>query len=218
MFLVKLIEILAFKQTNDISHRCWRLLNALACNPQCRDVNCREEYFHLSEILICQLLAPWESIKSHSAESQIKTEEDAMQQLQTDIKMETDVNKLETDFSDNLQQSIIDQQQQNIQVENTNINENIFKLEPDNDGDEDMITEDNLTESVLNLNGEQYLASPYFASPVDWKMVDDLCHTLGYLGALNGYFQSECLNHILRRLNKFFDGRCISTERGKLRF
>lgn len=190
VFLTKIIQMIAFKQSSDICQRCWRLLRALATNPQCRDVDCREEYFHLAEILICQLLAPYESIKIQNNTS-TKTENN---NGEDSIKMEID--KLESDYIEHTQSTV-----ENIEDANTNGEnvEKIYKLQPDADEEE--------------IQGG-YQNSQYFASPVEGKIVDELCETLGHLSTINGYFQSECLYHIVRRLERFFDGRLISTERG----
>lgn len=191
VFLSKIIQIIAFKQSSEICQRCWRLLRALTTNPQCRDVDCREEYFHLSEILICQLLATYESIK---IQNNVSTKSEDTNDQNT-IKMEID--KIESDYIDHVQPTV-----ENIDGNNSNEDnfEKIYKLQPDADEEE--------------IQGG-YQSSQYFAYPVDGKIVDELCETLGHLTAINGYFQSECLYHIVRRLERFFDGRIISTERGE---
>lgn len=200
LILTKIIQIIAFKQSNDICLRCWRLLRALSSNPQCRDVDAREEYFHLAEVLLCQLLAPFESIKvqSSSSSSALKTE-DPSSSVHSSIKMEVD--KLEAEFIDNTQSTI-----EQIDTSTADITEKVFKLQPDHD--EELI-------SGCSAEGDSYQTSQYFASPVDGKLVEDLCETLGHVAAINGYFQSECLYHITRRLTRFFEGRIINTVRGK---
>ncbi|XP_065357227.1 uncharacterized protein Saf6 [Calliphora vicina] len=198
LLLTKIIQIIAFKQSPDMCQRCWRLLRALSSNPQCRDVDCREEYFHLAEILICQLLAPYESIKVQaSAASNNKTEDSTAENT---IKVEMD--NLDSEFLDHTQSTI-----ENLETNNTNA-EKIYKLQPDMDEEE--INGCSTTDASAAGN---YQTSQYFASPVDVKLVDDLCETLGHLAAINGYFQSECLYHVTRRLERFFEGRFISTER-----
>lgn len=202
VILTKIIQIIAFKQCPDICQRCWRLLKALTSNPQCRDVDCREEYFHLAEILVCQLLAPYESIKVQTAAAGNEKIENISSQ--NTVKMEID--NMETEFMDNTQSTA-----ENIESNNNNDNaEQIYKLELDMD-------EEEINGSCTTTDGAgvNYQTSQYFASPVDAKLVDDLCETLGHLSALNGYFQSECLFHIIRRLERFFEGRVISSERGK---
>ncbi|XP_011199642.2 uncharacterized protein LOC105223585 [Bactrocera dorsalis] len=189
VILSKLIQILAFKQNEDISLRCWRLLRASSCNTHSRLQNVRVEYFHLSEILISQLLAPYESIKVHpnpKSEEQcngasIKTE---IEEVKAEDKME-----VKSEFMD--QSGVFN-------IQNTN-EEKVYKLQTDDeqDGDIEMRTE----------------ISPYFASPVDWKHVDDLCDTIGHMATSNGYFQKECIFHITRRLQRFFNGRSVSIER-----
>ncbi|XP_073827004.1 SAGA factor-like TAF6 isoform X2 [Musca autumnalis] len=201
LILAKIVQIIAFKQTNEISSRCWRLLRALSSNPRTRDVDCREEYYHLAEILVCQLLAPFESIKIQN--TQTKDEVDISGQHDP-IKMETTLGFPTSSglLSTPLQQNM-DVMPGNATTENC---EQIFKLEPDND--EEMEETSICDESVTNMQTSQY-----FATPVEWDFVDELCETLGMLGALNGYFQSECLFHILRRLKRFFRGRVIQKER-----
>ncbi|XP_023303402.2 uncharacterized protein LOC111685374 [Lucilia cuprina] len=200
LILTKIIQIVAFKQSPDICQRCWRLLRALSSNPQCRDVDAREEYFHLAEILICQLLAPYESIKvQNSSVANEKTEDTSNQ---NNIKMEID--NLDADFMDHTQ-STMDNLEGNSNGDNT---EKIYKLQADMDEEEI-----NCCNTTATNAGGSYQTSQYFASPVDAKIVDELCETLGHLAAINGYFQSECLYHIVRRLERFFEGRFISTER-----
>lgn len=204
LILTKIIQIIAFKQTSDICQRCWRLLRALASNPQCRDVDAREEYFHLTEILICQLLAPFESIKVQNSTTATDKTENANNEQTNGIKMEID--NLESDFMDHTQSTM-----EHMETNNVGSSEKFFKLEPDMDEEEI-----NGCSTMNGGDGSNYQCSQYFASPVDVKLVDDLCETLGHLAAINGYFQSECLYHIIRRLERFFEGRFISTERGKL--
>ncbi|CAD6998938.1 uncharacterized protein LOC101461947 [Ceratitis capitata] len=188
VILSKLIQILAFKQNDDISLRCWRLLRSCSCNTHARLQNVRVEYFHLSEILISQLLAPYESIKVHSDS---KPEEQRNVCIKTEVEEEKADEKIEvkTEFVD--QSDIFNSQ-------NTS-EEKVYKLQNDvdNEGDVEMRAE----------------ISPYFASPVNWNHVDELCDIIGHLATSNGFFQKECIFHIIRRLQRFFDGRCVSTER-----
>ncbi|XP_075153214.1 SAGA factor-like TAF6 isoform X2 [Haematobia irritans] len=197
LILTKIIQIIAFKQSNDISSRCWRLLRALSSNPRTRDVDCREEYYHLSEILVCQLLAPLESIKIQNNNSM---KDDECPDHQT-VKMEMDT---AVPFGGTNELSSIVDQTMEVSTVDQDTSEKIFKLEPDSD------------EEVMNVydgNSGNMQSSQYFASPVEWEFVNELCETLGMLGALNGYFQSECLYHIIRRLKRFFKGRIIQKER-----
>ncbi|XP_067622956.1 uncharacterized protein Saf6 isoform X2 [Eurosta solidaginis] len=190
VILSKLIQILAFKQNEQISVRCWKLLRSCACNSHARLQSVRTEYFHLSEILVSQLLAPYESIKVHpqpKSEQQsqgvnIKTEID-------EVKLE-DKNEMKTEFMD---------QSELFNTQNTITNEKVFKLENDESCDTDVEIRPDV--------------SPYFASPVDWRYVDELCSTIGHLAASSGFFQKECIFHITRRLHRFFEGRSVSTDR-----
>ncbi|ALC38452.1 Saf6 [Drosophila busckii] len=59
----KLLQLLAFKQHDNLSQRCWRLLRACNYNSNANQISCRSEYFHLAEVLISQLMAPYETIK-----------------------------------------------------------------------------------------------------------------------------------------------------------
>uniref|UniRef100_A0A1I8NEM4 Uncharacterized protein n=1 Tax=Musca domestica TaxID=7370 RepID=A0A1I8NEM4_MUSDO len=201
LILAKIVQIIAFKQTNEISSRCWRLLRALSSNPRTRDVDSREEYYHLSEILVCQLLAPFESIKiqNNSTKDDLNAQHDP-------IKMENNLG-----FEANgVHHSAMQQDMNVIQVGSGRADDNcgkIFKLEPDNDEEEIDIS------SICDESISSLQTSQYFATPVEWEFVDELCETLGMLGGLNGYFQSECLFHILRRLKRFFRGRVIQKER-----
>lgn len=198
LILTKIIQIIAFKQSNEISSRCWRLIRALCSNTRVRDVDCREEYYHLAEILVCQLLAPLESIK---IQTNLTKTEDSIEQRTIKMEMDSAV-----DFGDNnaALTSLADQGINVTSAETDNV-EKIFKLEPDHD--EEMT-------SFCNDSSPDIQTSQYFATPVEWDFVDELCETLGMLGALNGYFQSECLFHIIRRLKRFFKGRIIEKERG----
>ncbi|XP_054742643.1 uncharacterized protein LOC129247515 [Anastrepha obliqua] len=191
VILSKIIEILAFKQNEEISLRCWSLLRSCACNSHARLQNVRMEYFHLSEILISQLLATYESIKDHTS-----TKPEA-QSIGVNIKTEVEEIKLEEKLD---MKTEFMHQPDLFNLQNSNANEEkVYKLQSDNEceGDAEMRSE----------------LSPYFASPVAWKHVDELCKTIGHLAASSGYFQKECLFHITRRLQRFFEGRSVSTER-----
>uniref|UniRef100_A0A1I8NY89 Uncharacterized protein n=1 Tax=Stomoxys calcitrans TaxID=35570 RepID=A0A1I8NY89_STOCA len=197
LLLIKIIQIIAFKQNNQISSRCWSLLRALSSNPRTRDVECREEYFHLAEILVCQLLAPFESIKVQN--NSLKDEEVADQHT---IKLEMG-SAVAFSGTNNELSSMVDQAMEISTAEQDN-SEKLFKLEPDSD------------EEVINVYDgctANFQSSQYFATPVELEFVNELCETLGMLGAINGYFQSECLHNIIRRLTRFFNGRTIQKER-----
>ncbi|XP_061388926.1 uncharacterized protein LOC133324056 [Musca vetustissima] len=212
LILAKIVQIIAFKQTSEISSRCWRLLRALSTNPRTRDVDSREEYYHLAEILICQLLAPLESIKIQN--NPTKEELNITAQNDHHIKMETSGIGFETTTSNTIQHSDVNVIQQSGSGGNGTDNcEKIFKLEPDDDDDGDDDVEMDVTSLCDESAATNLQTSQYFATPVEWECVDELCETLGMLGALNGYFQSECLFHILRRLKRFFRGRVIQKER-----
>lgn len=203
VFLAKLIQILAFKQNDPISVRCWSLLRALAFNPYTRDVDCREEYFHLAEILICQLLAPFETIKLHGEKDESHAQEATIKMEIDDIKHEVE-NEVKNEFTEDEMfnaQTEIDEIKPHTEGK---VEEKIYKLQPDDDGDGENDRKTN------NLP----MTSAYFATPVDWQHVDILCQTMGQLAASNGFFESECLFLVLRRLERFFDGRHIKTERG----
>ncbi|XP_014093430.1 uncharacterized protein Saf6 isoform X1 [Bactrocera oleae] len=189
VILSKLIQILAFKQNEDISLRCWRLLRACSCNTHSRLQNLRVEYFHLSEILISQLLAPYESIKIHPNSKSGEQSNSASIKIEIEEVKAEDKMEVKSEFID---QSDI------FNIQNTN-EEKVYKLQTDDEQDGD-----------IEMSPE---VSPYFASPVDWKHVDDLCDTIGHLATSNGYFQKECIFHITRRLQRFFKGRSVSIER-----
>ncbi|KAL9893602.1 SAGA factor-like TAF6 isoform 1-T1 [Glossina fuscipes fuscipes] len=192
LILSKIIQIAAFKQSHDISQRCWRLLKALSTNPQCRDIDCREEFFHLAEILICQLLAPYESIKVQNSFRNYERAHGAANIKVQNVEMKTETQTAKT----------TSHAEQNSAYAISN-EEKIYKLQPD---------EDEFSNTTHNTDCWN-LTSPYFASPVDWKYVDDLCQTVGHLAAINDYFQNECTFHIVKRLKRFFDGRSINSER-----
>lgn len=188
VILSKLIQILAFKQNEEISLRCWRLLRACSCNTHSRLQNVRVDYFHLSEILISQLLAPYESIKLHPNS---KSEEQC-----NGATIKTEIGETKNEDKVEVKSEFMDQ----TDIFNIHMNEEkVYKLQADNEQDGD-----------IEVRSE---VSPYFASPVDWKHVDDLCDTIGNLATSNGYFQKECIFHITRRLQRFFNGRRVSIER-----
>ena len=217
LLLTKLLQILAFKQHDELSSRCWRLLRALVTNRQTRDVDCRSEYFHLAEILICQLLSAYECIKPHTqqaAQQDVKLEEgtrpSSSNLLEQTIKMEIDEVKVEQH---------LDMKSEFLDINPSDQEADAFHLSS-SAGTTQHVTEEKIFKLAL-LEDEDTVElqqvcefSPYFASPVDWKYVDDLCQTIGMIAAKNGYFQSECLAHIVRRLERFFQGRSIRLERG----
>ncbi|XP_068141530.1 uncharacterized protein Saf6 [Drosophila tropicalis] len=77
----KILQMLAFRQEDALSQRCWRLLRSCNFNPMANQQSCRQEYFHLAEILISQLMGPFETIK-------VRTSPVPDQAMETDMKSE----------------------------------------------------------------------------------------------------------------------------------
>lgn len=246
LILNKLIQILAFRQSVEISQRCWRLLRALARNPQSRDVDCRLEYFHLSEILVCQLLAPYESIKI-SCEFNVNIKDNdvkSMKLSENEVKSEYETHlggvKMEPDLMDTMND---DQHQQPQNPDSSHLYENnnhhnwsddvnkeeekIFKLLSDDETETqnpsnkhfdpfDWSRMEPPPPPPTKLSADGYELSGYFATPVDMESIGELCDTLGSLAFLNGYIHNECIHHINKRLKRFFESRHLQTERGKM--
>lgn len=214
VLLDNIMNFLAFKQSDIISQRCWRILQALSSNPYTRDVYTRIEYFHLAEILICQLLAPFETIKGHVKVELEKSTEEVVEEISkaetiTDESMQADEEKTTPlinaeAIKEEEVESITEKVEEEIKpVEETTDAQPILKLATDEDEDE----------IVTHVPGVPEF-SPYFASPVEWEFVDLLCETIGKLAAQNGFFQSECCYLILRRLDRFFEDRQMNSDRG----
>lgn len=197
----KMLQMLAFKQHDQVSQRCWRLLRACNYNAQANHISCRPEYFHLAEVLISQLMAPYETIKvPETQSSQVKME---LEEEQTVLP-----NTGQQQYS--TQASELEQQQPQPQAPqaapeipfsgNAAHEETIYKLEDDSNDE---------------VQQEPQQLSSYFATPVGNSYVDELCETIGQMAAQSGYLQAECLFLIKRRLDRFFEGREVCSERGK---
>ncbi|XP_030384172.1 uncharacterized protein LOC115631539 isoform X2 [Scaptodrosophila lebanonensis] len=220
----KIMQLLAFRQQDGVSQRCWRLLRACNYNPHANQIGCRQEYFHLAEVLISQLMAPYETIKVPEFKPQC-TQEAANPTALTNVKMEIeDELKIESDLTNEAQAEqqysnqgmpIDPQQQQQPQQAPSTSEANfagagpssqeeqtIYKLQLDDDSDE-----------VEQQEQDTQQLSPFFASPVGNAYVDELCETIGHLASQSGYLQSECLFLIKRRLARFFEGREVCSER-----
>lgn len=236
LILYKIIEILALRQIADINQRCWRLLRALARNPQSRDVDCRMEYFHLSEVLVCQLLAPFESIKTSTSAPNgnvINMPKDYQTNKESNNNIPLETIKLEPQ---NINEMTGDQQQDqqpaatacdsDVEWINEYV-EKTYKLLTEDSEDQDEETDEMEANKyyismdrcnkkrTMETSSEAAEVSGYFASPVDEDLLDELCDTLGQLAFINGYFQNECIHHINKRLNRLFESRQITTERGQ---
>ncbi|XP_055918099.1 uncharacterized protein LOC129950248 [Eupeodes corollae] len=202
VLLIKMIQTLAFKQTNHVKRRCWRLMQTLAQHPTCRNVYCREEFFHLAEIFICQLLDTYEAnIKSESYSSDVKytpmeTDEVFVRPTHPgirikleDIKEEVLVNlvdeKCTIKSTEGVKEDYVDEESQQP--------DRVYRLEKDDDGES----------TADQMEGFEF--SSYSADKVDLNLVDDLCETIGFFGAVNEFFNTECMHLILRRLQAFFD-------------
>lgn len=189
----KMLQLLAFRQHDQVSQRCWRLLRACNYNAQANHISCRPEYFHLAEVLISQLMAPYETIKvAETQPSQVKMELEEEQGLPNTEQYSTQAAELEQQppqaapeipFTGNAAQE-----------------ETIYKLEDDNNEE---------------VQQEPQQLSSYFATPVGNSYVDELCETIGQMAEQSGYLHAECLFLIKRRLDRFFEGREVCSERGK---
>ncbi|KAH8246653.1 hypothetical protein KR038_001431 [Drosophila bunnanda] len=186
----KIVQLLAFKQQDTLSRRCWRLLRACNYNAHANHSACRPEYFHLAEVLVSQLMAPYETIKAPPSTS-LEVPPDTTDLGQGPVKMELDEQlKLEPD-----------QEQLEFPVPEHNQEEHtIYSLQTEDEG-------------VTPEPEEPQQLSSYFASPVGNALVDELCDTIGQLASQSGYLQAECLFLIMRRLARFFEGRDVCSER-----
>ncbi|XP_037710811.1 uncharacterized protein LOC119547853 [Drosophila subpulchrella] len=193
----KMVQLLAFKQQDQLSQRCWRLLRACNYNPTANHNACRPEYFNLAEVLVSQLMAPYETIKAPP--------EDPDPGQTTSIKMEFEeplkIEPEQAPIPDNPEVMEVDKQEQDPQMfpsENT-MEHTIYKLQTE--------------EEERNPQEETEHLSTYFATPVGNALVDELCETIGQLASQSGYLQAECLFLIKRRLARFFEGRDVCSER-----
>ncbi|XP_020800807.1 uncharacterized protein LOC110178126 [Drosophila serrata] len=185
----KIVQLLAFKQQDALSRRCWRLLRACNYNAHANHSACRPEYFHLAEVLVSQLMAPYETIKAPPSTS-LEVPSDTTDLGQVPVKMELEEQlKLEPD-----------QEQMEFPVEQNQEEHTIYSLQTEDEG-------------VTPEPEEPQQLSSYFASPVSNALVDELCDTIGQLASQSGYLQAECLFLIMRRLARFFEGRDVCSER-----
>lgn len=205
VIVTKMIHLLAFKQQDQLSQRCWRLLRACNYNSHVNHVSCRPEYFHLAEVLVCQLLAPYETIKPPPEASEgLCTDPSA-----TTVKMEYEEQlKLEPEQFSNQETPMMEVDKE------------------DHAEDQPVFDGDNSQEhTIYKLQTEDEEATPdpelqhmssFFASPVGSVCVEELCDTIGQLASQSGYFHSECLFLITRRLARYFETRDSCSERGEL--
>ncbi|XP_030565497.1 uncharacterized protein LOC115765894 [Drosophila novamexicana] len=224
----KMLQLLAFKQHDQVSQRCWRLLRACNYNTQANHINCRPEYFHLAEVLISQLMAPYETIKVADGRPQSQQAAPVPMELDKVLKLEPGLSgdaqaeqyasqAMDLEAQQPQQQQAQEQQQaqqpQQSQptvpeitiTSDTSQGQTIYKLQLDDDSCE-------AAEQQQQQQEPQQLSS-YFASPVGNSYVDELCETIGQMAAQSGYLHAECLFLIKRRLNRFFEGRDVCNER-----
>ncbi|KAM8718157.1 hypothetical protein ACLKA7_004805 [Drosophila subpalustris] len=201
----KMLQLLAFRQHDQLSQRCWRLLRACNYNGQANHNSCRQEYFHLAEVLISQLMAPYETIK---------VAEDATQNVQVKMELEEEL-KLETgglateQYSNATEQAQAEQQaapEIKAYTNDASQEQTIYKLQLDDASNDAAAAEQQLPQEPQQL-------SSYFATPVGNAFVDELCETIGQLAEQSGYLHDECLFLIKRRLARFFEGRDVCSER-----
>lgn len=204
----KMVQLLAFKQQDPLSQRCWRLLRACNYNARANHNACKPEYFHLAEVLVSQLMAPYETIKAPHLPPPTPLEEAAPEGAdaadtaglgQATVKMELE-EQLKMEPEQELQQQ---DPQSEIPAENVQEEHTIYSLETEDEG---VTPEPEETEHL----------SHYFASPVGNALVDELCETIGQLASQSGYLHGECLFLIMRRLTRFFEGRDVCSERGEV--
>ncbi|XP_002003620.2 uncharacterized protein LOC6577670 [Drosophila mojavensis] len=218
VIISKMLQMLAFKQHDQVSQRCWRLLRACNYNPLANHINCRPEYFNLAEVLISQLMAPYETIKVTDSRPQSQHVPVAME-LDRELKLEpglgSDIQSeqygnqgMDLETQQQEQQSAQHPAQQPIPditiTSDATQEQTIYKLQLDDDSSE---------AAEKQLQDEPQQLSSYFASPVASGYVDELCETLGQMAAQSGYLHSECLFLIKRRLARFFEGRVVCSER-----
>ncbi|XP_037928454.1 uncharacterized protein LOC119662776 isoform X2 [Teleopsis dalmanni] len=209
VLLGKVIQILAFKQNDQISERNWRLLRACASNPNTRESQCREELFNLAEILVCQLLGPYESIKIHDNlnvntpplidSPEVEFASDDQDICERDGESDKIIVEIDLTSSDSMEQMELE-----------------CEINPQEDYIYKLLTEDDDESNDWNselFDNESEDISQYFATPATLSSVDELCETIGYLSNSSGYFYSECLFHIKRRMERFFYFRNVSTEK-----
>ncbi|XP_055839846.1 uncharacterized protein LOC129907593 [Episyrphus balteatus] len=200
VLLVKMIQTLAFKQTNHVKLRCWRLMQTLAQHPTCRDVYCREDFFHLAEIFICQLLDTYDVSKSimktEMKYSPMETDEPTSQLIKIEDIKEEELVDLDEERPNITPPSDVKEEFVPVEEELPQ-SDRIYRLEKDDDNES----------TADQMEGIEF--SPYIADKVDLELVDDLCETIGLIGAINEFFNTECMHLILRRLESFFDKKKI---------
>lgn len=198
----KMVQLLAFKQQDHLSQRCWRLLRACNYNATANHNACRPEYFNLAEVLVSQLMAPYETIKAPHVDPDPGQTTSIKMEFEEELKVEPDqCHNPET--QENPEVMGVEKQEQEPQMfpgEST-MEHTIYKLQSE--------------EEELNPQPEAEHLSSYFACPVGNGLVDELCETIGQLASQSGYLHAECLFLIKRRLARFFEGRHVSSERGK---
>ncbi|KAH8412891.1 hypothetical protein KR009_006530 [Drosophila setifemur] len=197
----KMIQLMAFKQQDQLSMRCWRLLRACNYNLHANQSSCRPEYFNLAEILVSQLMAPFETIKAppdacggvEAEPAEVKIE------VVEPVKLEPSLFRVPANPVDKRQPKDV-------------------QLEPLTPFPSETIEEHTIY-TLLAEDDEptpdpepQHLSS-YFASPVGNACVNELCETIGQLASQSGYLHAECLFLIKRRLARFCEGRDICSER-----
>ncbi|EDW45442.1 uncharacterized protein LOC6617299 isoform X1 [Drosophila sechellia] len=196
----KMVQLLAFKQQDHLSQRCWRLLRACNYNATANHNACRPEYFNLAEVLVSQLMAPYETIKAPHV--------DPDPGQTTSIKMEFEEElKVEPDQCPN------PETQENPEVMGVEKQEQAPHMFPGESTMEHTIYKLQSEEEEMNPQPETEHLSSFFACPVGNGLVDELCETIGQLASQSGYLHAECLFLIKRRLERFFEGRHISSER-----
>ncbi|XP_030238621.1 uncharacterized protein LOC115562040 isoform X2 [Drosophila navojoa] len=218
VIISKMLQMLAFKQHDQVSQRCWRLLRACNYNPLANHINCRPEYFNLAEVLISQLMAPYETIKVADSRPQSQHVPVAME-LDRELKLEPGLGSdMQSEQYGNQGMDLETQQQEQQSAQqptqhpipdititsDASQEQTIYKLQLDDDSSE---------AAEKQLQDEPQQLSSYFASPVGSGYVDELCETLGQMAAQSGYLHSECLFLIKRRLARFFEGRAVCSER-----
>ncbi|SPP79135.1 uncharacterized protein LOC117582445 [Drosophila guanche] len=191
----KMLQLLAFKQQDQLSRRCWRLLRACNYNSQANQNACRQEYFHLAEVLVSQLMAPYETIKAPPVAR------DNTVQMELDEPLKIKPEQFPDPAMDVCKQEPQEQQQEQAAfASDPPQQQTIYKIKSEDDETNEMEAE------------PQHL-STYFASPVGNGFVDELCETIGQLASQSGYLHAECLFLIKRRLGRFFEGRDVCSER-----
>ncbi|XP_037907079.1 uncharacterized protein LOC119649135 isoform X2 [Hermetia illucens] len=223
IILKKCIEMLAFEQTSKIIERCMQFLRALVFNIHSRDVECREQLFHLSELFACLICGPQEpEVKTESFELVKNFLESSATELKKDPEA---LNQIDVDDICNTYEALLQIMARNgfqggestdgMKIEPQDGLESALKVEP---FEETVQMETNAIHgNQLNAMEEDcepptseapiaIIFSPYKVDATE-DCIESVYSTLGELANNFGYFQSECTFVIVKRMERFFNDR-----------